>query len=138
MVLAAHVIGYKVDNHFQSCLVRSLYKAVEFQHALRDIDSQIGVDVIVILYGIWAPGTAFYDCRMIACDAVWRLVRLGGVLYQSCKPYMRVAVGLDATQHGLRKAIEFCTTVLFDASLLNIVGARVSVQTCKYLIYRHL
>ena len=117
MVLTAHVVGHKVDNQLQSYLVRTLHELLKFRHALFHINGKVGINVVVVLYGIGATGTAFYNCRVVALDAILRIVGLSGMLYHSREPYMRVAVRLYATQYSLRKSIELCTAVLCKSAI---------------------
>ena len=47
-VVAAHVVGYEVEDDFQPGGVRPPHERLEFGHSIRFVVSQIGVDVVII------------------------------------------------------------------------------------------
>ena len=52
VILTSHMVGHKVDDDFQTSLMGARYQGLELLHALFDIDSQVGVNVIIVGNGI--------------------------------------------------------------------------------------
>ena len=53
MIASCGVIGHKVDYHIHTGIMRACHECLKLIHSLVDIDSDVRVDVIIILYGIW-------------------------------------------------------------------------------------
>ena len=57
VVLTRHMVGHEVHDYLHPRLVRPCDKPLPLLHTLIDVDSQIGVNVIIIGNGIGRTGT---------------------------------------------------------------------------------
>ena len=99
MILPSDMVGHEVDQHFHSRAVSALDKADKLVHAVRHVDGQIRVDVIVVGYGVGAAGVAFDDMRVVARYAVCRVVGVVGVFDDTGIPDMGETHRLDFLEY---------------------------------------
>ena len=88
MVLASHVVCHEVDYHFKAGFVSAVHECLKFLHSVGYAHSQIRVNVVIILYGIWRTGAAFDDIWIVRTYAESRIVGLGGMFNNACIPHM--------------------------------------------------
>ena len=131
VVLACHVVGHEVDDHFQSRLVRALQQSLKFSHAVGDVGSQVGVDVVIVLDGVGRAGPALYDSRVVGPDAVSLIV---GLFQQSRKPNVRKAEVGNAFELGAGEVFQFGAAVLFDGSGRYVGRVVVRIEPGEYLV----
>ena len=72
------------------------HESFEFFHSLADVDSKIGVNVIVVLDGIWRTGLAFDHVRIVGAYALAAVVGPCGMLDHSGVPHVGGSKFLDA------------------------------------------
>ena len=53
MVLTGHVVGHEVDDDLHASLVGALHEVLELLHTGGHAARQVGVDVVVVAYGVW-------------------------------------------------------------------------------------
>lgn len=73
MIATGRVIGHKVDYHFETGIVSAGHKSLELGHALIDIDSDIGIDIIIVLDRIGRAGLAFHHMGIVGGVIPWSL-----------------------------------------------------------------
>ena len=134
LVLTGHMVGHKVDDDLQPGLVRTLHQLLELLHALLDVDSQVGVYVVVVGDGIGRTCPAFHHGRMLAWNAVLRVVGRRGMADDAGVPHVADAHLGDALQHSGGEVGHLAATVVGYRSLLLARGVTVAVQTRKDLI----
>src|SRR5574344_829529 len=88
MILTRHMVGYEINNHAKFCLMSTFYEIFKFPHSIIDIDSQIGVDIIIISYCIRRSGNALDNSLVALRYSEFRIISLGSVTYETCIPYM--------------------------------------------------
>ena len=86
VVLTCHVVGHKVDNHLQVSLVGSHNEVLKLLHAFRHLRGEVGIDVVVVLDGIRTSCDTLHNGRVVALDAILRVIALGGMLDETCVP----------------------------------------------------
>ena len=134
VILTCHMVGHEVDDDLQSRLMTTLHQLLKLLHTLCDVDGQVGVDVVVVGDGIGRAGLSLHDGRMVARNAVGRIVCLRSVAYDAGIPNMTHAHGTESFQYRGREVVQFSTTVLFYAAVLLSVYAAITIETGKYLI----
>ena len=126
------MVGHKVDNHFKPGLMRALHKRFKLGHALRHIDSQIRVDVVIITDSIRAARLAFHDMRILAPYAKRGIVGIVGMLYHAGIPYVRGSQILYSLKNGRINVVELSRAVLLygasDSRRLTIVCKKTRKQ----------
>lgn len=137
MILTCHVIGYKVQDHLEPRLVGTGYEGFKLLHSLGHLDSEIGVDVVIVLDSIGTSGLALHHYRVVFCNAVSGIVRLRGVLEKPSEPNVCVAVVLDAFEDLISEAIHLCAAVLLNSTVYDVVETWVAVKTSEDLVYSH-
>ena len=135
MVLARHMVGHEVDYHFQARAVRALHQRLEFFHAAGYVHGKVGVDIVVVGYGIGASGMAFYHMRVVARYAVAGIVGVVGMLYHARIPYVRGAEVGDIGEYGVGDVVELSRAVLFQSAAYDGCLTVVGVETRQQLVY---
>lgn len=87
MIGAGDVIGNEINNGDKSCLTATSDECFKFNKTLWDIDSEIGVNIIVVDNGIGATFQAFYNANWLRRKM--RVGCLSGVSQYAREPYMR-------------------------------------------------
>ena len=52
VVLSGHMVGHEVNDDLHTCLMGTLHKLLELRHAVRHINRQVGVNVVIVRNGI--------------------------------------------------------------------------------------
>ncbi len=65
LIFSGNVVGNDIDNHLQSRFVASGNQGFEFLQTIGWIHGQIGIDIVIILYGIRLTGTPFYHFGVV-------------------------------------------------------------------------
>ena len=76
MVLSCHMIWHEVNDYIHAAGAGTLHECFEFLHAVGHVDSEVGINVVVVLYGIWRTGIAFDDMWIVGTYAVAFVVGL--------------------------------------------------------------
>ena len=88
VVVTRHVVGYKIDEHFEFCFMRTRYQCFKFVHALFHIHCQIGIYVVVIFDSVRRTRLAFDHGTRVRFDASVCVVGLCGVFQNTCVPHV--------------------------------------------------
>ena len=121
-ILAADVVGHKVDEYTESGVVGAFDKGFELLHTLGFVLCQVGIDIVIIGDGIRRTGFAFGDSRVVVLGC--------GVSDDSGVPNMRSAQirnGLERTLVDIYKspaAILFLGAVMFARLVVVAKQAR--------------
>ncbi len=111
MVAARHVVGHEVDDHLHPLVVDAGHESLELLHAVLYVGGQIGIDVVVVLYGVGRSGLAFDHVWIVAAYAVTVPVGLLGVLYHAREPDVRHSKLLYAFDDVVVYIVEFSGAV---------------------------
>ena len=106
------MVWHEVDYYFHSSLVCAADQSLELLHSFLHVNSKVGIDVVVVGYGIWRSSLTFYHCRMLTWNAVSRIICLRSVANHSGVPNVCYTFFLYLLQFRRREIIEFSTTVL--------------------------
>ena len=82
------MVGHKVDDDLQSCLVRALYQGFKLLHALIYVDGKIGIDIIIVADGVRRACPTLHHGWVLGGYAILRVVGLGSMTYHTRKPYV--------------------------------------------------
>ena len=107
---------------------------VEFLHAAVDVDGQIGIDVVIVFYGVGRTGFSLYYMGIVGCDAVGTVVCCRGVLNDAGQPYMGYSEVFQRGDDFVVDVVEFARAVLIYVAAGNIGGVRVGEQARQKLI----
>ena len=88
MILSSHMVGHKVHDKLQPCLMGTFHQRFKLTHTSLYIHRQIGIHIIVVFDGIRRASLSFYHSRMVRLYAVARIIGLCGMLNKASKPYM--------------------------------------------------
>ena len=138
MIVSRHMIGYKIDNHFQTSLVGTVDEILEFLHTVFHFHGQIRIYIVVILDSIRRTGLTFNNCRMILLNAVSAVIGLRGMFDNSRVPNVCCSQMFDFIQCFCRKIGHLATSVFFYASIILECCCLVSKKSGKDLIYNYL
>ena len=128
------MIWHEVNDYFHAAVVGTLHECFEFLHAVGHVDSEVGINVVVVLYGIWRTGIAFDDMWIVGTYAVAFVVGFCGVFNYSCIPDVSDShVGLGV-EHRFGYVVQFSAAVLLDGAVGHTVGVHVGEQTGENLI----
>ena len=117
-----------------ACLMGAGHQLLKLLHALVDIGSQIGVDVIVVGNGIGRACPTLHNCGMLTGDAIGGIVGLGGVTDHTCVPNMAHAHLPDVLQGGGREVVQFAAAVLLNRAVLLASDLTIAIKPRKDLI----
>ena len=82
------MIGNEIYDYFHSGIVGTCYKGLKLRHPVGYVGGEVGVYVIIILYGVWRPCYAFYYIMIITGNAILRVVCGSSMLYDTGVPHM--------------------------------------------------
>ena len=105
------MVGYKVDNHFQTGIVCTLYQCFEFIHPAGHVYGQVRVDIVVIGNSIRATGMSFDYIRVVLWYTVGRIVGIVRMLYHAGIPHVGSAKALDRIKHRGGDVVELARAV---------------------------
>ena len=88
LILAGDMIGHKVDDDFQPCLVGAGDKRLKFRHASFHVLGEIRAHVIIVANRIGRPCDTFYNMRIAWLDALAGIVSCCGVFNDAGIPHM--------------------------------------------------
>ena len=138
VILAGHVVGHKVDDDLKTSLMGALYQCLELLHALIDIDSQIGIDIVIVGDSVRRASLALDDSRMVLGNAIGCIVGLGGMADDACVPNMAHAHRSDFFQSCGREAVHLSTSVLGQRTILDASGVAIAIEAGENLIDKYL
>ena len=134
LVLTGHVVGHEVDDDLQASLMAACHQLFKLLHALFHVDSQVGVNVVVVGDGIRRTGLALHHGRMLAGNAIGCVVGLRGMADNAGIPHVGDAHGSDVLQHLRCEVVQLATAVLSNRSVRHAVDVTIAEKTCEYLI----
>ena len=137
MILTSHMVRHEIDDNLHAGLMSTLYQRLKLLHTLIDIDSQIGIDVVIISNGIGRTGLTFHHGGVVLGYAIGRIVGLSGMTDDTCVPNMAHAHLPDFLQGAGREVVHLSTSVLFNRPTLLAGGVPITIETSKNLIDNH-
>ena len=134
VVLAGYMVGHKINNDLQPCLVAALHEFLEFLHTSRNARGNIWVHVVVVFDGVSTAGFAFDHGVVVTWNAIGRIIRLRGMLDDAGVPDVCGTQFLDFVQrlrcegfHGSAAIDSTCGVVLVHVGIA-------AKQSCEDLI----
>jgi hypothetical protein len=128
------MIWHKVHYQFEVLVVDAFEHSLKFFHTVGDAFSQIGINVVIILNGIWRAGISLYYVLVVGEYAVGRIVSTLGMLYDTGEPHMRGAELLYGLKYRGGDVVEFTGTVLLYGAVWHRIGYAVGIKTRQKLI----
>ena len=138
VILARHMVRHEVDNHLQSCLMRTLHQLLKLLHTLIDIYCQIRIYVVIVGDGIGGTSLSFHDSSMLTRNTISTIVCRRGMTDDTCIPDMTHAHTCDFFQYFLREISHLATAVLGNRTILYPRRIPIAVEPCKHLVYNYL
>ena len=132
------MVGHKVHNNLQVVAVAIVNKFKELVHTLVNILCNIGVDIIVVGYGIRRASLALYNSRMLAWNAVRRIIGSSSMTYHSSIPHVCISLGTYLMENIIGKEIHLSTAVFGNRTILIAYIGTVAKKTCEDLVYYYL
>ena len=132
------MIGNKVDNDLQSCLVSAGDEGFKFLHALLHIHGEVWIHVIVVTDGVWRACLSLYYCRMLRRYSILGIVCLRGMTYHSRVPDMGDTHLFYRLQFLCIKVSKLSCTIFGNRTPLFPSGVTIAEKSGKYLIYNYL
>ena len=112
VILTSHMIRNKVDDDLKTSLVTTLYQSLELGHTMRNLNSQVWIDIIIIRDGIRRTCLTLNHSWMLARNAISCIIGLSGMTDNTCIPNMAHAHRPDFLQDGGREVVQLSTSVL--------------------------
>lgn len=123
VIAAGGVVGHKVDDYLHAGVVSAGHESLKLGHTVVDIDSNIGVHVIIVLDSVRRAGLTLDHVGIVGRrDALVAIIGLGGVLYDACIPHGRHAEFLDAGEHAVGDVVHLARAVLREGAVGHTVG----------------
>ena len=138
LILAGHMIGYKIYDDLQTGLVSAFHQLFKLMHPQVDISSQVWVYIIIVGYGIGRASPTLHDGGMLTGNAVGRIVGLGSMTNDTCIPNMTDSHGRDILQHFRCEVSHLATTVIGNRAVLLAGNVTIAEKSCKYLVDNNL
>ena len=126
MIFTRHVIGHEVDDHLHPSLMGSIDKFLPFLHPAVDVDSEVGIDIVIVGDGVGRPCPTLYDGTMLAGNAETGVIGLGGMSDNAGIPHVGDAELAEALKHYFIKVVELAATVFGNRSSLFAGGVAIA------------
>ena len=115
--------------------MRACHKLLKFLHSVGHTFSQIGIHIIVVLYGVGRSGFALDNMGIVRRQyPVVAIVCLCRVFNDTCVPYVRHTKFLYRLENAFGDLIHFSTPVLRDCPVRDARRIAVGEQTGEKLI----
>ena len=138
VILTCHMIGYKVDNHLHTSLVRTVDQLLKLLHTFVYVDSQVRIHIVIVGNGVWRTGLTLDDGRMVPGYSECSIVCLRGMTNDAGIPDVADTHLPDFLQGGRSKVGHLSTAVLLYRSILFARRVTIAVEPGEYLIYDNL
>lgn len=112
----------------------ALHQLLELPHTAVDVNSQIGVNIVVVGDGIGRTCPTLHDSRMLARYSVGRVVCLGGMADNTRVPHMADAHRGKIVEHISRQVGKLATAVFGNRAVLFARKVTIAEKPCQYLI----
>ena len=136
-ILSSHMIGHEINNHFQTCVMRTTYQILKLPHAVMYIIRQIGIYIVIIFDCIRRPSVSFDNRRMIFSNAISRIIGLRRMLNHARVPNMRDTQLLNLRECQGSKSREFADTIFRQTSVFHWRWSVIPKPTRENLINNH-
>ena len=137
VVLARHMIGDEINNHFHACLVRTLHQCFELVHTLRYLHGKVGVNIIIIGNSVWRPSLSLHNSWMLARDAVGRIIGCRCMANNTREPHVRKPHVVNTIEHGRGDVIHLPHSILLHRSMGRAGHVLIAKKASKDLIDGH-
>ena len=134
VVLTRNMVGHKVDNHAHASLVCALHQLLKLVAAVGHIDGKVGVNIVIVSYGIGRARIAFHHVRVARRDAVGAVIGLGGMFDDSGIPQVGHSELANRSQHFVVDVVEFPHSVLVYGAVVDVAAACVGEKAGQELI----
>ena len=134
VVLTGHMVGHEVDNHLQPSSMGTLHQLFKLLHALIDVDSQVGVNIIIIGDGVGRTSLTLHHSRMLARNTILAVVSLRSMTDNTRIPHMTNTHGSNVLQHLGGEVCHLTTTVFGNRAVPLAGDVTIAEKAGKYLI----
>ena len=128
------MVGHKVDDDLQACLVGACHEGLKFSHSLFDVDGQVGAHVIVVADGVGRARQTFHHVWITRCDALAAVIGGGGMLDDAGVPHVGGAKRLDGAQPLLVNLVKLARSVLSQCSVGDALRVAVGEPAWHQLV----
>ena len=128
------MIGHEVDDDAQAVAVCAVDQVLKLLHPARHILGQVGVDVVVVFYGVGRAGLALDDGGMVRPDVVASVIRLCGVLNEAGVPHVCGAQVAYFPQGFGREVRHLATPVGADIAAGLAAVVPIAEEAGEYLV----
>ena len=137
MIFARYMVRHKVNDDLHSGQMRTINKLLKLHHSVRHIDGYIRINVVIIRDGIRRACLTLDYTRMLARNAILRVVGCCSMPDNTRIPHMRKTHIVDLTQAHYIEIVHLPHSILGKRTILLASRITIAEKTSEDLIYQY-